>query len=209
MINGESISTKHERNFASCKISAKFWWRNFAVKNFAKWKIVFRSMLCYGLWAEFRTLQNFAENLAAKFRRYEFRNTKIPVSVLTPYRHNCDLFNSRGITSDQLLLLFLDVLPRVPVALLGPLDQLSFGGLALDGVVGVEGQTEVGKVLLDSLCRVPHLLHGVAETNLVNISWRRQLAWLSADLHGWHLDLSNQRNETESSFSGMTWRSLH
>ena len=44
-------------------------------------------MLSYDLWAEFRTLQNFAKKLAAKFRqnefcRNEFRNTKIRVSFM-------------------------------------------------------------------------------------------------------------------------------
>ena len=82
LCNVLSFLSKHEQNFASIKISAKFWWRNFAVKNFTKWKIMFCSMLSYDLWAEFCTLQNFAKNLTVKFCQNEFRNTKTRASLV-------------------------------------------------------------------------------------------------------------------------------
>ena len=79
-----------------------------------------------------------------------------------------DFFFETEFIFHLLQLPFLDGLPRVSVTRLRPRDQLCLRGLALDGGVGVEGQPEVGQVLLDSLGRVPHLLHCVAETNLAS-----------------------------------------
>ena len=48
---------------------AKFWWRNFAVKNFAKWKIVFCSMLWFmsGILHTVKFCQKFSCEISPKW----------------------------------------------------------------------------------------------------------------------------------------------